>query len=426
MNSNKWIREAMQDMPVIDTHEHLETESARMARHKDFISLYMTHYASTDVLTAGLPAEKMELLRGTQLDVREKWAILRPYWELCRNTAYFRALERISIDLFGVTHLDDDTLLQLNSAFLAASRPGWYRQILKDICHIDYCVQDDLFIPDLGSISMPDPLYYRESAKYDHFLEIGGEIPAASIMGAYRKSFTTLGDYVNLLGDTVQKAKRERSIVSLKSAIAYGRTLQFDNIALSEAEAVFDRILRGDSLTGAQRKPLQDYLMHSLLGFAGDLSLPFQIHTGLQEGLGGNLPDSRPSHLIYTFRQHPDVKFDVFHTGYPYGYELAAICKQFRNVHVDMCWVHVISQEYAVRILEEMLEVLPSNKILGFGGDFLFVEGTYAHLQFAKENIAEVLSRRIENGRLDKSDALVLAKRLLHDNAQALFGGDPS
>ena len=426
MNNHKWIRETLQDMPVIDTHEHLETESARIARHGDFISLYMTHYASSDVMTAGLSPEKMEWLRGGQLDVREKWAILKPYWEICRNTAYFRALERISNDLFGIAHLDDDTFLQLNAAFLAASRPGWYRQILKNICHIEYCVQDDLFIADAGNISMPDPLYYRESAKYDLFLEIGGAISPASLMGTYRRSFTSLGEYVNLLGDTVQTAKQERCIVSLKSAIAYNRTLQFDNPSLSQAEAIFDRILRGEVLTGSERKPVQDYLMHALLGLAGDLSLPFQIHTGLQEGLGGCLPDSRPANLISAFRQHPDVKFDVFHTGYPYGQELAAICKQFQNVYVDMCWVHVISQEYAVRILEEMLEMLPSNKILGFGGDYIFVEGTYAHLQFAKENIADALSGRIDKGRLDKADAPGLARRLLHDNAQALFGGDES
>lgn len=424
MNDYKWIREAMQDMPVIDTHEHLETESARIARHKDFISLYMTHYASSDVMTAGLSPEKMERLRGNQLDVREKWDILKPYWEPCRNTAYFRALERISIDLFGIPHVDDDSFLPLNNAFLAANRPGWYRQILKDICHIEYCVQDDLFIADVGNISIPDPIYYRESAKYDLFLEIGGEIPPPSIMGAYRKSFTSLGEYVDLIGETVQTAKRERNIVSLKSAIAYNRTLAFDNPSFSMAESVFDRVLRGDALTAAERKPLQDFLMHTLLGFAGDLSLPFQIHTGLQEGLGGFLPDSRPSNLIPLFRQHPAVKFDVFHTGYPYGYELAAICKQYPNVYVDMCWVHVISQEYAVRILEEMLEVLPSNKILGFGGDYIFVEGTYAHLQFAKENIADVLSSRIDKGRLDKADAVGLARRLLHDNAQTLFGGE--
>ena len=91
MENRKWIREGMQDMTVIDTHEHLESEAARMAGRPDFIALYMTHYASTDVMLAGLSPEKMSLLQGERLDVREKWAILKPYWELCRNTSYFRA-----------------------------------------------------------------------------------------------------------------------------------------------------------------------------------------------------------------------------------------------------------------------------------------------------------------------------------------------
>jgi len=422
MENRKWIREGMQDMPVIDTHEHLETEAARMAGRKDFIGLYMTHYASTDVLIAGLPPEKMALLQGGRLDVQEKWAILKPYWELCRNTTYFRALQRASIDLFGITQLDDDTCLQLNAAFLQCSRPGWYRQILKDICHIRYCVLDDLFIESPGDIKPPDQEFYRESAKYDLFLDLGEGTSAAELMGAYHRSFSTLKEYVRLLGDTVQTAKRERGIVALKSAIAYQRTILFENASFSAAESAFDRIMRGEALSGAERKPLQDYLMHELLGTAADLALPFQIHAGLQEGTGFDLRESRPANLISLFRQHPGVRFDVFHTGYPYGYELAAICKQFPNVWADLCWVHVISQEYAVRVLEEMLEVLPSNKILGFGGDYIFVEGTYAHLQFAKENIAEALSNRIDKGRLDKADALGLAKRRLHDNAEVLFG----
>jgi hypothetical protein len=92
---------------------------------------------------------------------------------------------------------------------------------------------------------------------------------------------------------------------------------------------------------------------------------------------------------------------------------------------VDLCWTHVISQVHAVHALEELLEVLPSNKILGFGGDYIYVEGTYAHLQFARENIAQALGNRVAAGRLTRPDALKLAGRLLHDNAAGLFGSNP-
>lgn len=422
MDNRKWLQEGMQDIPVIDTHEHLEPEARRLRVRRDIIGLYMTHYASTDVMLAGMPPEQMALLQGDALSLEEKWQLLRPYWDLCRNTSYFRALQRASVDLYGITHIDDDTIGLLNDAFVAANRPGWYGKILKDVCRIDYAVVDDLFGEDPGHIQPPDPAFFREAAKYDHFLEIGGATAAQSLARTYQSSFSTLAEYVRLLSQTIHDARQSRGIVAVKTAIAYDRSLDFSGGCPRQAESVFDRVLRGDRLDATERKPLQDYLMHRLVGVAADLRLPVQIHTGLQEGIGNYLPNSRPAHLIPLFQQHPTARFDVFHYSYPYGFEMAAIAKQFPNVWVDLCWTHVISQNHAVQALEELLELLPANKILGFGGDYIFVEGTYAHLQFARENIAQALASRMEAGRLDRSDALTCAARLLHHNAQSLYG----
>jgi len=422
MDRRIWILEGMQEMPVIDTHEHLEAEADRIARNRDFIGLFMTHYASTDVMLAGMPAGQMAALQGDQLDVREKWTLLRPWWDLCRNTAYFQALLRASIDLYGITQVDDDTYLQLDAAVHAANQPGWYRQVLKDVCHIERCVLDDLFVEDCDAIRAPDPEFFREAAKYDHWIRIGDGVPEGSPLHRNKGTVSSLRAYVSLLGETVAAAKRDRGIVAIKSAIAYERTLAIESVPFRTAETLFDRVLRGDVLSAAECKPLQDWLLHALFGFAGDLALPVQIHTGLLEGIGGDLEAVRPTHLLSAFREHPGVRFDVFHTGYPYGAEVGAVAKMLPNVWVDLCWTHVISREYAVRMIEEYLEILPSNKILGFGGDYIFVEGTYAHLQFAKENIAEALAARIDKGRLDRSDALGLARRLLYENPKAFFG----
>lgn len=425
MNNREWLLAQLQGMPVIDTHEHLEPEARRIRVRRDIIGLYMTHYASTDVILAGMPAGQMTMLQGDTLSLEEKWRMLRPYWELCRNTAYFRALQRASADLYGISIVDDETIGPLNQAFLAANQPGLYQRILKDKCGIEYAVVDALFEENPGRIEPPDQRFFREAAKYDHFMEMDDACELDLLGHAYGTSFYTFSDYVTLLGHTMQAASRERGIVAVKTAAAYERSLDFGVPSRFDAEQVFDRMLRGDRLDAATRKPLQDYLMHHVISLAEDLGLPVQIHTGLQEGVGGYLPDSRPAHLIPLFQQHPGARFDVFHFSYPYGFELAAIAKQFPNVWVDMCWTHVISQNHAVHALEELLEILPSNKILGYGGDYIFVEGTYAHLQFARENIAQALANRIDRSRLNRVDALTIAGRLLHDNAAALFGAPP-
>ena len=62
------------------------------------------------------------------------------------------------------------------------------------------------------------------------------------------------------------------------------------------------------------------------------------------------------------------------------------------------------------------------NKILAFGGDYATpVEKTYGHLVMAREDIAEVLSRRIESGQLTEDQALDLARKWLWDNPKELY-----
>jgi len=161
--------------------------------------------------------------------------------------------------------------------------------------------------------------------------------------------------------------------------------------------------------------------MHQLLSLCERYSIPVQIHTGLQEGIWGRLTDSNPSLLIDIFREYRHVKFDVFHAGYPYSRELGAIAKQFPNVYLDLCWTHAISPEGARRILSEWLDLLPSSKILAFGGDYVFVEGAYGHSRIARYNVAKVLAEKVEDRDFKLEEAIKIARRILRENAKRLF-----
>ena len=86
-----------------------------------------------------------------------------------------------------------------------------------------------------------------------------------------------------------------------------------------------------------------------------------------------------------------------------------------------MCWVYVISPWVARQTLHEWIEVIPSNKIFAFGGDYLFVEGTYAHSRLARDNVAAVLTEKIETGYLAEDEAVSLARKLLRDNALQFY-----
>ena len=54
---------------------------------------------------------------------------------------------------------------------------------------------------------------------------------------------------------------------------------------------------------------------------------------------------------------------------------------------------------------------------MGFGGDFLHVEGIYSHLLLAKQIVSNVLIDKVRDGYFTEDESIKIAQMLLHDNA---------
>jgi predicted TIM-barrel fold metal-dependent hydrolase len=167
---------------------------------------------------------------------------------------------------------------------------------------------------------------------------------------------------------------------------------------------------------------LEDHMFHQVVRLAEAHRLPFQIHTGLQAGNAGFIENTKPTLLTNLFQMYPKVKFDLFHIGYPYQQELAVLAKLFPNVYADFCWAHIVSPPGSRRALDEYLETVPVNKILGFGGDYRYPELTYAHAKIARSNVVQVLAAKVEAGLFNEDQAFEIGRMLLRDNAVHLFG----
>jgi predicted TIM-barrel fold metal-dependent hydrolase len=215
----------------------------------------------------------------------------------------------------------------------------------------------------------------------------------------------------------------KQGIAGVKIFMAYRRTLLFEPVTQGAAARVFDRIWLSQTqdLSFEDLKPLQDFMTRRLIGLAAERNLPIQIHTGLQEGNGNYIENSKPTHLSNVFMEFADAKFDVFHAGYPYSGEVAVLSKMFPNVYADLCWIHAVSPLASARILSEWLEVLPANKIFAVGGDSNYVEGAYGHCKIARRVAHDVLSQKVEQGYLSEAEARWMADRILRDNAAELF-----
>lgn len=176
-----------------------------------------------------------------------------------------------------------------------------------------------------------------------------------------------------------------------------------------------------DSPGAEQLIPMQDYLVHLAIIEAEKRGFPVQIHTGLHEGNENIVSNSNPVHLANLFMEYHDAKFDIFHGSWPYCGELGALAKNFPNVYIDMSWMHIISPTKARTALSEWLDEVPASKILGFGGDYLMVEGTYGHSVIARDNIVRVLAEKVDEGDYKLDQVKKYATWILRDNPKRLF-----
>ncbi len=408
------IRAAVNAVRIIDTHEHLVTEEQRIAMANDLDFTYLfQHYAKEDLISASNEAGIIQIAFGHSFPLQDRWQLFAPYYDAMRTTGYGRVPLIAARDLYGISDINENTIQALSDSVRAASVAGLYRRVLKERAGID------LSILDAGHQKF-DPEFYRHVERFDNFINISSAARIRELCAGYGLESHSLDDFVLALGRAFDQGV-DFGMVGVKSALAYQRILKYDNIAKDRARQLYERMIRGEAMTLTEVKALQDYMMHRVLDLADEHDLPVQIHTGLQAGNGNVITNSNPTHLANLFMEYPNVDFCLFHGGYPYGGELAALAKNFPNVYIDMCWTHIISPSYSQRYLHEWLETVPSNKILAFGGDYSVVECIYGHAIIARENIARVLIEKVASGYMTEGEAVDIARRILRENALEVF-----
>ena len=416
---------AIREIPLVNTHEHIIPEEQRVASHIDFFTL-AGHYAISDVISAGLSSDDLKLVRDENAPAQRRWRAFEPHWENARFTGYGQALRIAIRDLYGVDDLSGETLGTINDRIRAKNKPGLYEDVLIRRSNIAYSVLDDYWNP---APVRPDPKFFVYARKFDRFV---APQSAADVQELERLTDVSI---MNLRGlkramERSFEQSLEAGMVSVKSTLAYNREIHYAETPESEAENDIQSLLQDgrrvpEGFRNRVRRPyrhMEDHMFHHLIRLAEMHRIPVQIHTGLHAGNGNFIENSKPTHLTNLFFLYSNVKFDLFHISYPYQGELSVLAKIFANVHVDFCWSHIISGSLSRRTLHEMLETVPVNKIFGYGGDYRYPELSYAHARMARRNVARVMAEKVEGSFCNEVEALEIARMILHDNPDRMFG----
>lgn len=421
----KSLLSKLAEVRLFNVHEHLIPEKERVAQPVDFFTL-AGHYALNDAISAGLQGDALAAVRNQDAPPERRWEAFEPHWNMARFTGYGQALSIAVAGIYGFREISARSIRKINAAIAAANKPGLYDSILKERARIDWCLVDPYWAPK------PAPLdrdYFLLSQRFDQFITPATRKNLDALETISGVSIASLADLRKALAKTFEQAM-QAGMVAVKSALAYRRDLFFEDASDHDAAADFDAMVKGgaDAPKGfrAQKerpfRRLEDHMFHQVARLAEAHGIPFQIHTGMLAGNACLIENTRPTLLSNLFHLYPRLKFDIFHLGYPYQQELGVLAKLFPNVYADFCWAHIISPVGSRRTLDEYLEAVPVNKILGFGGDYRYPELTYAHARMARANIAQVLAGKVEAGLFGEEQAFEAGRLLLRDNALRLFG----
>ncbi|MEM2905247.1 MAG: amidohydrolase family protein [Candidatus Bathyarchaeia archaeon] len=419
------IRGALDGMRLVDHHDHLTNPFLPKPSIEMDLPFFLTQtYLRGDLVASGMPetlmnAKSFEYL--TKPDAKDeseqRWKELKPYLENVRSSAYYRYLLIALRDLYGfeADEVDDGNWQEVSARIRERSRegPAWSMKVLDRM-------NVYRMILDISGTGMPNTRIVKDE-RLVHVVRMDGFIngdPQAA------RSFTdrptrSLDQYLEAL-DEAFEAVVKAGAVGVKSGLAYERILSYEPVAKPEAERVYARGLSRASAEG--RKAFQDFVMHEVCERCARHRLPFQVHTGIQAGNYNTVTNANPTHLTNLVRKFPDVRFDLFHGGYPYMQEAALMAKYFPNVYLDGCWLAHITPAGYKRGLDEWIELLPGNKVFAWGGDHGILEHSYASLMLAKDLIAEVLARKVASGYFPVKTALGLAEKILGENSIKVYG----
>lgn len=407
-------------MPAIDTHDHLRP-------FDQLVGLVETHRGRGVNLYGLWKGSYLRRLKpSAPWNPRERfddwWSRAKEDFANFRSTGFYLYLALSFRELYGVDFdriTDDQARVLDQRVYENYQNSKWLYHEITERANIELMLVDPFWARFDFRTSYPfQVLVFNVTTLIRGFHP--SEFQNNALSDPYRfarehsfPTVSTLDDYLALL-DRMFVVAREAGAVCLKTTAAYERSLQFANVSKEQAARAFGR--PRSELAAQERKDFEDFIMWRLVELSSKHDLPFQIHTG-----DARIQESNPMLLVDLIDANPLTKFILFHGGFPWIGETAAIAQKYSDrVWIDSVWLPTISYTMAKRAFHEWLEVVPSNRIM-WGSDDVSAEGIFGETELTRRCLAEVLAEKVDRGDIPDWYAKQIGKQILRNNALEIF-----
>jgi predicted TIM-barrel fold metal-dependent hydrolase len=217
-----------------------------------------------------------------------------------------------------------------------------------------------------------------------------------------------------ILSDYETELKKEKAMGSV--GVKFFPHVFIEPLDSAGAIAELEAIKKGAEFN--ERSKLGRFIYEKQIDIATRLNMVVAIHTGVW----ANITDKTPMILFSIVEKHPNTTFDIYHMGIPHIREAAFLGKNYPNVYLNMCWAHAVSESMVLNSLDEWIDLVPTNKIIAFGGDVITLpQHAVGMLEVAKQNICLGLARRITRKRLDMPAAKKILLDWFYNNPKRIY-----
>jgi len=175
------------------------------------------------------------------------------------------------------------------------------------------------------------------------------------------------------------------------------------------------------------QRDLLRYFHSAALEACLERGVPMQFHAGDGEAPRGILRRQDPFLMEEMVRFERDgvmrlPKVILIHAGYPLVGKAAWLTHLYANCHFELSLATPLIHHGLLRMYLEVMEVVPLSKIL-FGSDAYHLPELYwLAARWGRRFLSQALAIYVEAGILDESEALAAATLILHGNNRRLYG----
>lgn len=436
ISKNPEMLREISSIGAFDCHTHIDAAHP-IARGIHDILLY--HMVISDLYSAGCPDGSRLSEEPDDREIEERMERALPYINYIYNTSCFYAVRIILKELFDW----DEPITAANWRDLDdrikkyGQRPGRLQEIMAKAniikSNTELWRRKDGSLDDIFTYSLEWSFFTR--AQWGR-----NDTALIELEHAWNHENHCAPLPVTLTEDMIDFDKKLKTLDDVDKAIEhYINKTPYDEIVAIASHLSTDityRMVTPDEMrialnkrchaTPVERDIYANYIFNRYLdefekqGFSTVLQfstaaepLPFES--------GSKMRSKTPFELAKIFAAHPKIKFNLHVANMASNQTFCTLARELPNVSLNGYWWHNFYPSFIPKVLNERLDMVAINKIVGYFSDAYCMEWAYAKQRFVRFYTAEVLAWRVQMGQYTQEDAINIAKYLFRDTACGLF-----